>query len=266
MAETSKGKKVFGIVGRVLTFLFYVLCILVLILCVATKKNNDGAANFFGKQVRIVLSDSMEKCEQTDVSDYKIKDIPVKSMLFIEQVPSDEQKAQAWYAKLKKGDVLTFRYVYVKQETITHRLVENPIPTEGGYILHLEGDNKASDAKTLTQTIDTSKIDSPNYVIGKVTGTSYPLGVTLTALKTTVGMICIIILPCLLLIGWEIYHLISICTESKREKQRQQKEQMEEELRQAKEELELLRQKTNAEERPPEEELTQRDIREQEHE
>ena len=34
------------------------------------------------------------------------------------------EEAKAWYADLKVGDVLTFKYVYVRQETITHRIID----------------------------------------------------------------------------------------------------------------------------------------------
>ena len=40
----------------------------------------------------------------------------------------------AAYANIKKGDVLTFRYVYDRQVTITHRVIEDPEKKEtGGY-------------------------------------------------------------------------------------------------------------------------------------
>ncbi len=206
MYKASKVKYVFGIVAKALSYVFFVVCLLVLALVIMMKKD-DGAANLFGRQLRIVESNSMESCEQTDVSGYKIKDIPVKSLVVIELVPSDAQKAQAWYGELKKGDVLTFRYFYARQETITHRLVENPVAIEGGYLLYLEGDNKNSDGATLTQTIDTSLTDSPNYVVGKVTSTHYAAGAALVALKSRVGIICLIILPTLLIMGIELYSL-----------------------------------------------------------
>ncbi len=240
MYKTTKLKSIFGIVGRALSYLFFALCVFVLAVSITSKKDSDGAANLFGRQLRIVVSDSMAKCDQTDVSGYKIKDIPVKSLLFIELVPENEEKAQAWYGSLKKGDVLTFRYVYARQETITHRLVEDPAPVEGGYLLYMEGDNKASDSQTLTQTIDTSQTDSPNYVVGKVTGQSYVLGVLLTAMKSPVGIVCIVIIPCLLIMGLEIYRLISALTEKKRKAAKEKAQQQEEELQRLKAQLAAL--------------------------
>ena len=119
----------------------------------------------------------MDKCELTDVSGYRIKSIPVKSCIFVQVAPEDEEQKKEWYARLKVGDVLTFRYVYTRQETITHRIVSIEEKDSGGYIITLEGDNKNADSEQLRQTIDTSLTDSPNYIIGKVTGQSYFLGI-----------------------------------------------------------------------------------------
>ncbi len=234
--------KVLKICGSVLTYLFFALCLFVVAVSVATKKNGDGAASVFGKQMRIVVSDSMAKCDQTDVSDYEIKDIPVKSVVFIDLVPKDEGKAQEWYADLAVGDVVTFRYVYVRQETITHRITKIT-PKDGGYLIDLEGDNKASDAKTLTQTIDTTEIESPNYIIGKVTGQSYALGVLLTAVKSPVGIICIVIIPCLIIMGFEVYRLVGALTEKKRLAAKQKEEERESEVERLRKQLEELQAK-----------------------
>ena len=71
-------------------------------------------------QIRIVTSESMEKGSK-ETNQYKIKSLPLKSMIIIEQV--DNNHEYEWYQSLKVGDVLTFKYVYIKQETITHRII-----------------------------------------------------------------------------------------------------------------------------------------------
>ncbi len=242
IAPTTKAKKIVGIVLNVIMYIFFAFCIFALVLSVSAKKDADGAVSIFGKQVRIVVSDSMAKCEQTDVSEYKIKDIPVKSMIFIDLVPENEQEAKEWYANLEVGDVLTFRYVYVRQETITHRITKITEKETGGYIIDLEGDNKASDSNTLTQQIDTSLADSPNYVIGKVTGQSYFLGVVITAVKSPVGIVCIVIIPAVIIAIFEIIRLINAITEGKRKKQEEENRRRDEELENMRRQLELLQQ------------------------
>ncbi len=242
----TKTKKVLGIILNILTYLFFAICIFALVLSVTAKRDADGAVSLWGKQMRVVVSDSMAKSDQTDVSGYEIKDIPIRSLLFIDLVPEDEAEAEKWYAGLKAGDVLTFRYVYVQQETITHRITEITKKETGGYIIELEGDNKASDANTLSQTIDTSLTDSPNYVIGKVTGQSYPLGLLTTALKSPVGIICIVIIPCVIIAIFEIFRLVNALTENRRKKEREEQEKRNAEFEEMKRQLELLQQQQQA--------------------
>ncbi len=189
----------FDVVSRILTCCFLIICIAAVALTLMSGKGSDGAISIFGIQMRIVISDSMEESEYTDVSVYEIKDIPVKSMIFIENAPEDEEELSEWYADIEVGDVLTFRYVYATQETITHRVIDKYENENGGYTFTLEGDNKASDSKTLTQTIDTSEVDSPNYIIGKVIGQSHFLGLLVAATKKPFGLMTLIIIPCCLL-------------------------------------------------------------------
>lgn len=237
----SKPKKAVKIVLDVILYLFLAVCLFGVIVTIASKKDADGTANIFGRQVRFVQSSSMEKCDQTDVSDFKIKDIPVKSLVFIKTVPKDDDEAAEWYASLKVGDVLTFKYVYGKQETITHRIVEI-IPKEdgSGYVITLEGDNKAADGGNLTQTIDTSLTDSPNYIIGKVTATSYFLGLFAYALKTPVGIVCIIIIPCFIVIAFEVIRIISAIHADKNKAEKEKEEAQKNELEELKRKLAAL--------------------------
>ncbi len=131
-----KWKKALFVTLNVLTYVFFAMCLMLLVLSTTAKKTPDGTISVFNRQLRIVVSSSMEKCEQTDVSKFKIKDIPVKSVVFIQEVPEDKAKAEEWYGNLKIGDVLTFKYKYVSQETITHRIIEIE-ELEGGYRITL---------------------------------------------------------------------------------------------------------------------------------
>ena len=198
-------KKVISIAFDVLFVCFFILVAFTLFMAISAKKE-DGAMRFFGYEMRIVVSPSMEKCDQTDVSGYEIKDIPVKSLVFIQTVP--EEGEEEWYSSLKVGDVLTFRYVYTSQETITHRITAISPNDGGGYTITLQGDNKSASGGTLSQVIDTSDADSPNYVIGKVTGKSFVLGVIITALRSTWGIVLIVIVPCAVIIIFEIMRIV----------------------------------------------------------
>ncbi len=229
-------KKVGKILSNVVLFVFLVICIFSVFLTVLSKRDTDGAAEVFGYQMRLVTSQSMEKCEYTDVSSFKIKDIPLRSMLFIQTVPDDEGEAEEWYRELQVGDVLTFRYVYGSQVTVTHRITSITEKASGGFIIELAGDNKNDADGQLTQVIDTSERNSPNYVLGKVTLRAYWFGLLMSFLMTPVGIVFIVILPCLIIILLEVMKIAKTLSRDKREKE-------EEETRKKEEELEELRRK-----------------------
>lgn len=247
MAKAKTVKKVLTVIGNILLYLFIAVALFGVIVSIAAKKDPDGAANVFGYQMRIVQSASMEKCDETDVSGYKIKDIPVKSAVFIKTVPENESAATEWYGKLKKGDVLTIKYRYVREKlTITHRIVNDPVYNEetGGYVFVLEGDNKNADSNTLEQTIDTSRIGDVDYyheVVGQVVKVSYPIGLLLYSLTQPVGLICIVILPCLTIIVFEVIKIVRVFGREKKEKEQEEKEKQQSEIEELRRQLELLK-------------------------
>lgn len=226
-------KKTLKILGNVVLYLFMFVALFSVIVSVVSKKDGDGTATLFGYQMRFVQSQSMEKSENsTDVSMYDIQDIRMKSIIFIEVVPSDPEEAKDWYEDLEVGDVLTFKYVYTKQETITHRIVRIVPKDDGsGYMIWLNGDNKAADSSTMEQYIDTSLAEtSPNYVIGKVVGQNYLLGSLIHALKKPVGLICIIIVPCVAVIVLEVLRIVSVINEEKKQKVKEEQAEKQNEI------------------------------------
>ena len=237
--------RVCKIAGNVLLYVVLAIALFVVVLSIATKKDADGAATVFGKQIRIVRSDSMEKCEETDVSGFDIKDLPIKTLLVIDVVPTDAEEAKEWYKSVREGDVLTFRYKYTEQVTITHRVIKIT-EKEGGYIIELAGDNKASE-DTLTQVIDTSDTESYNYVIGKVVWANFPLGWLVYALKTPAVVTCVIIIPCLIIIVLEIVKIVNVLGDGKREKIKEEAQKKDAELEELKRRLAALENKENQE-------------------
>lgn len=232
--------KALRIMGEVLLFIVIAFALCSVVITIVSKKDNDGTAMVFGYQLRFVQSDSMAQCELTDVSSYDIKSIPVKSCIFVQVAPEDDRQREDWYKQLKVGDVLTFKYVYTKQETITHRIVAIQEKESGGYLITLEGDNKTSDTNLLQQTIDTSLTDSPNYIIGKVTGQSYFLGLIVYAFKSPVGIICLIIIPCLIMIGFEVIRIVIVLGKDRKEKAKEKEQQQSDEIEELKRQLALL--------------------------
>ena len=209
-------KKFGKFIRDVIIFAFLILCIFSVFVTIVSKKDADGAAEVFGYQMRIVVSDSMAKCEYTDVSAYEIKDIPVRSLVFVKAMPKTAAEADAFYRSLQVGDVLTFRYVYTTQVTITHRITSITEKETGGFIIELAGDNKNSADSHLTQVIDTSVPNNTNYVIGKVVGRSYVLGLVLDFMKQPAGLVALVIVPCFIIIMFEVLKIARVLDEDKR--------------------------------------------------
>lgn len=219
MSKKRIAKRIAAITANVLLYSFLIVCFISVTLTVAAKKDEDGTSTIFGMQMRYVLTESMEACDATDVSDYDIKDIPQKAMIFVKVVPRDPADALEWYSDLEVGDVLTFKYVIVRQETITHRIIAIDEKDDGtGYIITLRGDNVGEDGTASTQVIDTSKSESSNYVIGKVVGQSYFLGLIVHLLKEPAGMVLIIILPALIILFFEVIKIIRLFAREKKQK------------------------------------------------
>ncbi len=203
----------------VILFCFLAVATASVLITLFSEKNETGAVELFGYQTLIVTSNSMEECSETDVSKYEIQSIPKNAMVLVQLVPENEAEANSWYRSLKVGDVLTFRYYYAQQITITHRITKITEKKTGGFIIELEGDNKNSNVDQLKQTIDTSDAASMNYVIGKVKFASIFPGLLLSALKSPVGLVLIIMIPCAIIIMMEVLKINNVVVEDKRVKE-----------------------------------------------
>lgn len=238
--NNQKFKKIIEIGSSVLLYLFLAICIASLGLTIFAPKDKDGTAEVFGYQLRVVVSDSMAKCEDTDVSKFEIKSIPIRSMVFVETVPDDPEEAKAWYDDLEVGDVLTFKYVYSRQQvTITHRITDID-PKGDGYVITLKGDNKASESQQMEQVIDTTNEGSFNYVVGKVVGQSYLAGLVLSIMKSPIGLIFVIIVPCAIVIIMEVIKIISVLNAEKQKKADEETKKKDDELEELRKRLAML--------------------------
>ena len=225
---------------NVVIFVFLAVALVSVSVTVFSSKDADGTAEIFGYQIRLVKSPSMEACAETNVSKYEIKSIPVNSMVLIETVPKTASEANEWYAALKVGDVLTFKYLYAEHVVITHRIVAIEENDDGGYTIQLAGDNKTSGEiqNQLQQTINTAGNDPYNYVIGKVTGVSPAAGTVLNFLQSPIGIVFVIILPCVIIIIFEALKIAKALGDKKRGELQSEKDREIEELRRRLSELE----------------------------
>ena len=164
-------------------------------------------------------------------------------MVFVKVMPKDKAEAYEWCKSLKVGDVLTFRYVYTTQETITHRIVDIEEREDKSFVISLQGDNKSSELGALTQTIDTSVENSPNYIIGKVVGQSKLTGLIVTFLRSPVALVCCVIIPCFVIAVWEILKVMNLLGADKRKQEQEEKERQKNELEELKRRLAELESK-----------------------
>lgn len=180
--------------------------VLVSVLLGYVYDRNGGSFDFSDTQVRIVISGSMdgEPREQ-----YDIETIPVKSMVFISEVPTTEPARSHFYQSLEVGDVLTFDYTHpVSHEhmVVTHRIVD--IQSSGaGYMFTLAGDSIRDDpTNSSTQTVTSWSGD----VIGEVTGVAPWLGALTVFISTTTGKVVLVLIPCIILIASETRNIVRI--------------------------------------------------------
>jgi hypothetical protein len=248
MDKKALFKRISAILGDVLLFAFIGICCFVVVLTIVSKKDVDGTANVFGYQLRFVKTASMEKCDLTydEIKNYKIKDIPVNSLLFIETVPEDDAKALEWYSEIEVGDVLTFKYVYDhKQETITHRVTEiteqyNADNVLIGYNIVLMGDNRDSDDGAQAQYIYTYEENALNYVVGKVVSQNRFRGILAAALKTPLGLILVVMVPCSFIIITEVVRVVNLLNAEKKAKAERERSEKQKEIDDLREKLRQL--------------------------
>ena len=212
--------KVISVVATVVAYVACALCVALLLLTILGKRDVDGAVKILGYELRIVLSGSMENNPDVDVSDYEVQSIKTGSLVVVRLVPDDAEKAKEFYSRLKVGDVLTFRYNLTKKQnnaefspqvTISHRIVDITSNNLGGYIITLRGDNVSSSGNTDTQIIDTN-VSGDNYVIGKVTGSSYALGRVISWARSPLGLALLVIVPCVVIIICQVVKIARLIT------------------------------------------------------
>lgn len=222
-------KRIINLIIDCVLGVFLVFSLSACIFTVSFKKSGNDAINVFGTELRLVLTGSMEANPLTDVSSFEIKSIPVNSLVVVKSINDDNR--EQFYASLNVGDVLTFKYLIASEQVvITHRIIEIT-PKEDGinYVIVLRGDNVNEEGTTSTQRIDTSvDKESFNYILGKVTWVSPFLGNILTFLRTSYGIIFIVILPAAILICYEVFKLIYLSSKEKKEVSKSKDSEIEE--------------------------------------
>ena len=156
--------------------------VLVSVLLGYVYDRNGGSFDFSDTQVRIVISGSMDGEPRTE---YDIESIPVGSMVFIKEVPT-EPHDKGFYSSLEVGDVVTFHYTHpVSKENmvVTHRIVK-VVDTPTDRIFTMAGDSIRDDPTNASEQVITA---SSGDMIGEVVGVSPVLGDISTYISSAEG-------------------------------------------------------------------------------
>jgi signal peptidase len=188
-----KVKKIAGIVGNVILWVFVVFSVLMTVLVFTAQGSEDGVPSLFGKSLLTIETESMEPT-------YKVGDL-----VFVTKL-DDEAKAD-----LKPGDIITYRAPIdingdgVIGDINTHRI--ETIDHKTGVIVTKGDNNDIADNEG-----DTAYTIHKNDVIGKCTedGKLSGVGNVLAFLRSSLGFFLCIVLPLILFFLYELYNFITI--------------------------------------------------------
>ena len=184
-------KKAWNIIKNILVWLILIAAIGMMIFTVFSVNTFDQShRSIFGYKFFIVRSDSMS------ATDFDAGDI-----VFVKEVDP---------ATLQEGDIIAYtsQNTHNYGETVTHK-IRSIVTTE-------DGNTGFITYGTTTNTDDETVVTYP-YVLGKYTGNLPKVGTFFTFLKTTPGYILCILVPFLLLIGYNGLNCIILFRRYKRE-------------------------------------------------
>ena len=181
-------KKIGQIALDVLIVLIFLVSVCVII---ANASAKDGEQpNIFGYVISSVQTDSME--DTIMVNDIIVSKIPDKNTV------------------IEEGTIISFKDVINGQRVIkTHRVVDVEKIGDGTFY-YTKGDNpkvgQDSGFRTMDDIVAVYKFRVP--VVGGI----------IDFLKEPIGFVLFLVLPLLAIIGWQVYKLVVIYMETKREK------------------------------------------------
>lgn len=228
-------KKVLNTIKNVFVWVFVIFTLgmmLFTIVSVSTFDRNDR--DLLGYKAFIVQSDSMSAT-----------DFDAGDLIFVKEVPMSE---------LKEGDIISFisRSTESFGETITHKIDSKTVDENGrpGFITY-----------GTTTGIRDDTVVTESYILGKYTGKIEKMGFFFQFLKSTPGYICCILIPALILIGyqgWNCVKLFRLQRQEHREQMQRERDEIAAERAKAEETLrqlqELQRQLSQQQSKTPEEE------------
>ncbi len=241
--DNAEHKSTWSKVGNIL---FYILLVIFFFLALISLSTRITKGKIGNTQYLVVVSSSMDGEKQED---YDIKTIPVKSLIAVDLI--QDGKEDEFYSSLKKGDVLTFNYVSLNNETITHRIVENPVQIENGVYKYILRGDAVEESQTQTLYSD----GRLGEIIGKVKFVNLPLGQMYFFISSKIGTLILVVLPCSLIAIIEICKIIYLISENRSRKKEEEtnaiKEEKDKEIEELKRQLmEANKSKTENENQP----------------
>ena len=171
------------------TVLMYSICLIMLIVFLAF------VVNFIDSRHNIKAGNNKKELfsAYTIVSPSMVPSINVLDVVVTKRVDNPED--------LKKGDVITFNSTDYRYSgvTVTHRIQNIEKTSRGEYLFTTKGDNN--------NTADSSRI-SFNEIYGRVLFRIPKIGYIQYYLSSILGWVAIIIVPAVMIIGYDIYKLI----------------------------------------------------------
>ena len=213
--ETTKTKKIVGIVANVLLWIFLAFSMLTTILVFTAQGSEDGVPSIFGRSLITIETESMEPT-------YKKGDL-----VFMKKI-SDEEKIA-----LKAEDIITYRAPIdingdgVIGDINTHRVVSND--TASGTIVTQGDNNTITDAEG-----DTAYTIHYNDIVGVCTerGKMGGVGNVIGFLRSSLGFFLCIVLPLVLFFLYELYNFITVLVTEKAKRTAGAAKETEEEIKQ----------------------------------
>lgn len=177
-------KKAWDIISTVLVWLLVVVAVAMMIFTVVSVNTFDrNDRDLFGFKAFIVRSDSMSKT-----------DFDAGDLILVKEVDP---------STLKEGDIITYQSQGMENygEIVTHKIRRMEYAPDGQPAFRTYG--------TTTDTDDPALV-TYSFVLGKHTATLPKVGYFFDFLKTTPGYIVCILLPFLLLIGYQGLNCVKV--------------------------------------------------------
>lgn len=158
---------------------------------------NKTEESYFNLKFYQIISSSMSG----DVDKFDISSLEVGDIIIVKENSGDN-----FYYDLCIGDVITFEY---KNVTVTHRIIQIIIETNGNFIIKTKGDNSIS-----IETLNAGE----DVIYGKVIYSGKTLTFLVNLVSNNAIFIAIVILPCILIVLNEVKNICKILRGDSRKK------------------------------------------------